>query len=54
MLKELNHPNIIKLHEVIDDERDDKLYLVLDYCERGQIMDFDGKDKRFKLNHDSR
>jgi serine/threonine protein kinase len=35
ILKELNHPNIIKLYEVIDDEKDDKLYLVLDYAEKG-------------------
>lgn len=35
ILKELNHPNIIRLYEVIDDEKDDKLYLVLEYAERG-------------------
>ena len=35
ILQEFNHLNIIKLHEVIDDEKDDKLYLVIDYCEKG-------------------
>jgi [calcium/calmodulin-dependent protein kinase] kinase len=52
ILKDLNHPNIIGLHEVIDDEKEDKLYLVLDYAERGQIMDYDNKEKRFKPNVD--
>ena len=27
IMKKLNHPNVIKLHEVIDDPEEDKLYL---------------------------
>lgn len=34
-LKELNHRNVVKLYEIIDDFADDKLYLVLEYCEKG-------------------
>jgi serine/threonine protein kinase len=35
ILKTFNHPNVIRLHEVIDDDPGDKLYLVLDYAEKG-------------------
>ena len=35
ILKEFTHPNIIRLHEVIDDDKEDKLYLIIDYAERG-------------------
>ena len=30
--KMLNHPNIIRLHEIIDDGEDDKVYLIMDYA----------------------
>lgn len=48
ILKTLNHPNVIKLYEVIDDDPGDKLYLVMDYAERGQIMEYDMATKKFK------
>ena len=32
-LKLLNHPNVVRLHEVIDDEEDDKLYIGKDNSE---------------------
>ena len=46
------HPNIVQLHEVLDDEDNDKLYmgsvifsywfsLVLDYCEKGELLVWD-------------
>lgn len=35
------HPNIVELHEVMDDEEKDKLYMVLDYCERGELLKWD-------------
>lgn len=31
VLKNLHHPNIVHLAEVIDDKADDKLYLVMQY-----------------------
>lgn len=33
-----DHPNIVKLWEVIDDEKDEKLYLVMDYMKKGAVM----------------
>lgn len=33
--KTLNHPNIIRLHEIIDDCDDDKVYLIMEYAEQG-------------------
>jgi serine/threonine protein kinase len=35
IMKCLDHPNILKLHELIDDEENDNLYLVLDYAGKG-------------------
>jgi calcium-dependent protein kinase len=37
LLKELDHPNICRLHEVFEDEH--ALYLVLDLCEGGELFD---------------
>jgi hypothetical protein len=33
-----NHPNIIKLYEVLDDAGDDNLYMFLEYCSQGPVM----------------
>ena len=34
----LNHPNIIEIFGVF--EEDDKVYIVLEYCENGNLMEF--------------
>jgi len=39
--KILCHPNIIRLHEIIDDDDDDKVYLIMEYAELGQILTHD-------------
>jgi len=42
IMKMLDHPNLVKLHEVIDDVENDRLYLVMDHIEGGGVMsDFD-------------
>ena len=33
ILKEMNHPNIVKQYETIKDERNSKLYIVMEYCD---------------------
>ena len=37
-LKNLDHPNIIKLYEVYEDE--DWIYLVQEFCEGGELFDY--------------
>ena len=45
--KNLNHPNIIKLFEIIDDNEDEKLHMVLEYCPFGEIMKFSEESMTF-------
>ena len=33
--KTLNHPNIVRLWEIIDDDEDEKLHMIMDFCEEG-------------------
>lgn len=33
--QKLDHPNIVKVFEIYDDEEREKLYLVLEYAEKG-------------------
>jgi hypothetical protein len=53
-MKKLDHPNVVELHEVIDDEEGDKLYmgnkyilylfvLVMDVAMHGEVMKWDVK-----------
>lgn len=37
IMKECNHPNVVKIYLVIDDMKYDKILLVLEYCELGEI-----------------
>ena len=39
VLKSLVHNNVVKLHEIIDDPRDDCLYLVMDYLPGGTLAE---------------
>lgn len=41
IIKGLEHENIVKLHEILTDEDNEKLYLILDNCEKGEIMKWD-------------
>ena len=38
IIKKLDHPHIVKLYEVIEDEKKQKLYLVMDYMKKGAVM----------------
>ena len=49
VMKKLNHPNIIKLHEVFFDNDNKNVYLVLDYYEKGDLCKFlEGKPLKEK------
>ena len=47
ILKLLDHPNIVKLHEILVGEDEEKLYLILDNCEKGEIMNWDADTKLY-------
>eukprot|EP00759_Apiculatamorpha_spiralis_P042449 PhF_6_TR40497/c1_g1_i1/m.60596 len=37
IMKRLKHPNVVRLHEVIDDVESDKMYLILEYVKNGPV-----------------
>jgi serine/threonine protein kinase len=39
ILKTLNHPNVVWLHEIIDDPSDGNIYIVTEYYTQGSIGD---------------
>lgn len=38
VLKKLDHPNIVKLIEVLDDPLEDSLYLVFELVQQGEVL----------------
>ena len=50
--KMLSHKHLIRLFEIIDDEGDEKVYLIIEYAERGQIMDYDSNTGKFYRDED--
>lgn len=41
ILKKVDHPNLVTLHEVLEDDVFDSLFMVMEYCENGPLMDTD-------------
>ena len=37
ILRELNHPNIVKYYERVIDKKNSKIYIIMEYCEGGDI-----------------
>ncbi|WWD15949.1 hypothetical protein CI109_100373 [Kwoniella shandongensis] len=37
IFKKVNHPNVVRMKEIIDDPESSKLYMVLEWCENGEI-----------------
>ena len=38
LLKKMEHKNIVRLHEVIDDNHEDKVFLIFEYLEKGELI----------------
>jgi len=51
IIQTLDHENIVRLHEVIDDPKHDKFYMVFDYVSGGQLVKIEsnGQTKNNKL-----
>jgi hypothetical protein len=45
IMKKLNHPNLVTLIEVLDDPEEDSLYMVMEMCKKGVVMQV-GLDER--------
>ena len=43
VMKKLDHPNVVKLHEVIDPPGSSDLMLIMEYCEGGTVMETKGQ-----------
>jgi serine/threonine protein kinase len=41
IMKKLDHPNIIKLYEIIDDPNSEKLYLIMPVADYGESIEWD-------------
>ncbi len=48
LMKKLNHANLCSLHEIIDDDDHDALYMVIEFVQNGQVMDFDTDTLSYK------
>jgi MAP/microtubule affinity-regulating kinase len=49
-MQKLDHPNILKLIDVIDSP--ENLYIVLEYCACGEYFDFISKHEKVFINND--
>ena len=45
IMKKLDHENIVKLYEVLDDPSVDKLYIVMEYVKNGTVLSKVSKSK---------
>ena len=50
ILKKLDHPNIIKLYEILHNYQKEKIYLIMEYAEYGDIVDYDEDSGIFTIN----
>lgn len=39
-MQDLNHPNIVKIHELINDDIQNKEYLIMEFCDSQSLNDF--------------
>ena len=50
ILKKTNHKNIIRLYEILYCKKNEKIYLILENCEHGELIDYDEETGKFILN----
>lgn len=50
ILKKIECPNIVQLREIIHDDEKEKIWLFMDFAEKGTILDFDEDTERFSIN----
>lgn len=50
-MKKIEHPNLIKLYEVIDDPFSDKLYLVMPVADYGECLQWKEDKAQYAPNH---
>jgi [calcium/calmodulin-dependent protein kinase] kinase len=50
ILKKMNHPNIIRLYEILYSDKNQKIYLILEHCEHGDLIEYDEEEGKFILN----
>ena len=50
ILKKVNHKNIIKLYEIIYNNEKNKVYLILEYIEKGNILNYNEEEEIFNIN----
>ena len=50
ILKKVNHRNLVKLYEIMHNKKKGKIYLVLEYCEHGDLMTYDEEQNKFTVN----
>lgn len=50
IMAKLNHPNVVKLVEVINDPEHEKLYMVMEFCKQGALMRKNMGDYVFPLS----
>ena len=51
IMRKLNHSNVIRLFEIIDDPNTDKLYLIMPVADYGECIEFDTTNNVFHPNH---
>ena len=51
ILKKTNHPNIIKLYEIMYCKKNKKIYLILEQCQYGDLMFYDEEKNKFVVNN---
>jgi [calcium/calmodulin-dependent protein kinase] kinase len=51
IMKKIEHPNIIRLFEIIDDPNSDKLYLIMPVVDYGECIEWDNEKLEFHPNH---